>query len=200
MMPRLDHHARSGSASLTAAVCTALLASALPSGLLGAQVVADSAPGFAIVPGDDFSVHRTTNRRQFDIGYGIRAKGDTVTADASGGYLCEAGFKSAPQNASLTREQINTMVDNPDWRNVVRANMNLIFEIVTEDTFTLQGYRGVELTMRPKGGAGGGLQVFMSMIETARGRTTMVCNSSMTGMATALTTFRTIRQQIRLPE
>ena len=178
----------------------ALSATMLPGGPLGAQVAVDSATGFAIVADDSFTVQRTTNRKQFDVGFGIRAKGDPTTVDTTGGFACEAGFKSAPQNASLTREQINTMVDNPDWRNVVRANMNLIFDIVTEDTFSLQGYRGVELTLRPKAGAGGGVQLFMSMIETAKGRMTMLCNSSVSGMPTALPTFRAIRQNVRLPE
>jgi hypothetical protein len=184
-----------------ATACALLAVAALSHTRLSAQTLADSATGFAITPPDSFSVHRTSNRRQFDVGVGIRAKGDSASARSDGGFLCEAGFKSAPQNASLTREQINAFVDDPDWRNLVRANLRMIFEIVTEEPFTLQGYRGVELTLRPKSAAGGGdVRLFMSLVETPKGRTTMVCYSSASGISAALGTFRGLRQTIRLPE
>ena len=201
MMPTRSQRCSASSIARMATVMSAVLAAALADAPLGAQTVADSATGFAITPPDSFSVHRTTNRTQFDVGFGIRAKGDSASGGTDGGFLCEAGFKSAPQNASLTREQINVLVDDPDWRNLVRANLNLVFDIVMEEAFTLQGYRGVEVTLRPKAAPGNpDLRLFMSLVETPKGRTTMLCNSSASGIAAALGTFRGLRQAIRLPE
>ncbi|MGL4496941.1 MAG: hypothetical protein ACRCUX_14110, partial [Beijerinckiaceae bacterium] len=138
----------------------------------------DSATGFAVAPPAPFTTE-PTQRRQFDVGAGVISPAGKPPIVGETKYICEAGFKSAPQNASLTRAQINTMIESKEWVNLARAALELAFSIEAQNHFTLRGYRGMEFHARPKLGPGHeNVRMSVSMVETPKGRVTVICGTT----------------------
>ena len=163
--------------------------------------VSDTTSGFSIDPPAPFVAERTTNRPQFDVGVGIRSSNGVPPSAGTSSFVCEAGFKAAPQNASLTRAEINALVDKPEWVNLAKAAFELVFSITSQRRFTLQGYRGMEFQAVPKGGPGGAnVRVLISLVETPKGRTTLFCLTQAPAYGVARQQFRAIRSSITLPE
>lgn len=161
---------------------------------------ADAATGFGITPPAPF-VAEQTSRRQFDVGAGVKSTTGKPAPAGTGAYVCEAGFKAAAQNNDLTREQINAQMDKPEWRKLARSAIELAFNVTAEQRFTLQGFRGLEFRGSPKAGPGHEeARMFMSMVETPKGRVTMVCVTERRGFERAVPQFRAIRAAINLPK
>jgi hypothetical protein len=161
----------------------------------------DPATGFGIRPPAPFVAEQTTNRRQFDIGVGIKSSTGAPAPAGTGSYVCEAGFKAAAQNNSLSRAEINAFMDKPEWANIARATLELAFSITTQQRFTLEGYRGIELRGQPKAGPGAeNVRMVMSIVETSKGRVSMICLTDRAAFAKALPQFRAIRATINLPK
>jgi hypothetical protein len=161
----------------------------------------DPATGFGIRPPAPFVAEQTTNRRQFDVGVGVKSTTGSPAPAGSGAYVCEAGFKAAAQNNRLSRDEINAFMDKPEWVNVARATMELAFAINAQQRFTLEGYRGIEFRGQPKGGPGAeNVRMFMSIVETAKGRTTVICLTDKAAFGKVLPQFRAIRASINLPK
>jgi hypothetical protein len=161
----------------------------------------DPATGFGIRPPAPFVAEQTTNRRQFDVGIGVKSATGAPAPAGTGTYVCEAGFKAAAQNNAMSREEINAFMDKPEWVNIARATMELAFSISAQQRFTLEGYRGIEFRGRPKAGPGAeNVRMFMSIVETAKGRTSMICVTDRVVYSKALPQFRAIRATINLPK
>lgn len=160
----------------------------------------DATTGFAIRPPPEFTTQSTT-RRQFDVGVGIAAVSGTPTAAGNSAFVCEAGFKAAATNNSLTVSEINAFVDKPEWRNLIRATFELIGTVTAEHLFTQEGYRGIELQVTPKMGPNAAnVRIVVSIMETSKGRTTFLCNTTTKDIEMGLPQFRAIRSSITLPK
>jgi hypothetical protein len=161
----------------------------------------DPATGFGIRPPAPFVAEQTTNRRQFDVGVGIKSTTGAPPTAGPTPYVCEAGFKAAAQNNGLSREEINAFMDKPEWVSVARATMELVFKITSQQRFTLEGYRGIEFRAQPKEGPGAeNVRMHISIVETARGRSSLFCVTEKAAFAKALPQFRAIRATISLPK
>jgi hypothetical protein len=178
-----------------------IVAGALLCSPVQAQRFTDPGSGFAVNPPAPFTTEQTSNRRQFDVGVGISSTTGRPRLAGSGRYVCEAGFKAAPQNASLSRAEINALVDKPEWVNIAKATFELIFRVTSQRRFTLEGYRGLEFEAIPKAGPGAeDVRVFISVVETAKGRTTLLCLTQKDDYKAARPQFRAIRGSINLPK
>ncbi|MGL4812637.1 MAG: hypothetical protein ACRCXM_12750 [Beijerinckiaceae bacterium] len=165
-----------------------------------ASAFSDSATGFAVAAPEPFLIEKT-DRGQFDVGVGIRSATGKPSVAGETKYLCETGFKSAPQNASLTREAINAMVEQAQWVNNARRAIEFVFRVDAQNYFRLQGYQGIEFHVRPKSGhAADTVRMTMSMVETPKGRVTFLCSTKTPEFNAALPTFRAIRAGVTLPE
>ncbi len=177
-----------------------LVAALLAQPALARSPFADPSTGFGIDPPAPF-VAEPTSRRQFDVGVGVKSTTGQPAPAGTGAYVCEAGFKAAPQNNALTRAEINAQMDKPEWANLARAAIELAFNVTAQQRFTLQGFRGIEFRGSPKAGPGHeNARMFMSMVETPKGRVTMVCITERAGFDRALARFRAIRATLNLPK
>lgn len=177
----------------------AILAS-FSSPLLAQGSFADPATGFGITLPAPFSIE-PTSRRQFDVGVGVKSSTGLPPLVGTGQYVCEAGFTAASQNSDLTRAEINAFVQKPGWRKVARAVIELGFTVTSERTFMLSGFRGVEYQARPKFGPGAEeVRSLVSMIETSKGRTTILCLTNARAFAASLATFRSLRSAVTIPQ
>jgi hypothetical protein len=160
----------------------------------------DPATGFGLSAPAPFSVEPVT-RRQFDVGVGVRSSTGVPPSVGADPYICQAGFKAASQNAGLSRAELNAFAAKPEWRNLMRAAIELAFQVTAEGSFTLSGYRGIELQARPKAGPGAeNVRALMSIVETAKGRTTMICLTDRASFARALPRFRALRAGLTIPQ
>jgi hypothetical protein len=160
----------------------------------------DLSTGFAIRPPAPFTAEPTT-RRQFDVGVGIKSGNGSLAPAGSSAFVCEAGFKAAAGNNTLSVQEINAFVDKPEWRKLIRSTFELIGTVRSERRFTLEGYRGIELQVTPKAGPdASNVRLFVSMVETAKGRTTLICNTVRSDLAKGLPQFRAIRSSMTVPK
>jgi hypothetical protein len=165
----------------------------------------DPATGFGIAPPAPFVTEPTTHRT-FDIAVGLRSTTNLPPSvgrspDGSQPFICQAGFKAAAQNNDLTKADINALMAKSEWRKVIRSTLELAFQIDGERAFTLQGYRGIELRGRPKQGPGAeNVRALMSFVETAKGRTTLICLTDRASFNKALPQFRAVRATMTAPE
>ncbi len=160
----------------------------------------DPSTGFAIRPPAGFTTQQTT-RRQFDVGVGITSTTGVPAAAGTSAFVCEGGFKAAATNNDLTQAEINALVDKPEWRKLIRSTFELIGTVKAERRFTQEGYRGVELQVTPKAGPdAANVRMVVAMVETAKGRTTVLCVTTLKDLAKGLPQFRAIRASITLPK
>jgi hypothetical protein len=185
---------------MTRIILSILALAWLPSPLLAQGSFADPSTGFGITVPAPFTLE-PTSRRQFDVGIGVKSSTGLPPLVGTGQYVCEAGFKAASQNNDLTREEINAFVQKPEWRKVARAVIELGFTVSSERTFMLSGFRGVEYQARPKFGPGAEeVRGLVSMVETSKGRTTVLCLTDRRAFQGSLATFRSLRSAVTIPQ
>ena len=182
------------------AAVVVILSSLLAQPVLAQDRFRDASTGFAITVPAPFAVERT-KRRQFDVGVGLRTTTGSPPLVGTGQFICEAGFKAASQNNDLTREEINDFIQQPEWRKLARATIGLVFNVTKERTFMLAGFRGVEYQARPKFGPGAeDVRTLISIIETPKGRTSIICLTNKKTFQSSLALFRSVRNGVTLPQ
>ena len=162
-----------------------------------AAAFTDPATGFAVEPPKSFTV-RPVKSPTYDIAVRINSLTGTPPLGPGTNYLCQIGYKAAPANAALSQEEINLSVQRPEWVENVAAALSRSFDITGKGTFWLDGATGVELVGTPKDMTAASA-IFISLIDTPTGRTTLNCATRPDAMAAALNVFRLIRAGITLP-
>ena len=115
--------------------------------------------------------------------------------------VCIVGFTHLPQNAALSKADINTMMLTPEWQNLHKSIFGITGTVTDLVTFDHQGYTGIEMTVTPKvGPAGESIRMVVSTVETPKGRTALICIADKDSIAAALPEFRALRAAIRSPE
>jgi len=171
---------------------------ALVAGPAAAAGFVDAATGFAVDPPAPFLV-APAKSPSYDVATIINSATGSPSLGVGDDYLCQIGFKAEAQSADFTQEEINLEVEQPNWLDNAAAALSRTFDVTTKQTFVLDGATGVELVGKPKAGVPGA-GVFISMIDTPRGRTTLNCATRIEELEGALNQFRLIRAGITLPK
>lgn len=155
---------------------------------------------FSVKKASNYTVSKVS-RSQFDVGLGINFKSGAPSIAGTGKYNCEAGFKFAKQNNSLTREEINEFTDSRARKRQVKAILGSFFKVSNMKTITLQGYKGYEMTVAPRSGPDHkNVRGMMVLVETPKGRMTQVCMTTRKEFRSARSNFRSVTNNITLPE
>ncbi|MEZ5841334.1 MAG: hypothetical protein R3D02_13215 [Hyphomicrobiales bacterium] len=150
--------------------------------------------------GAPFEVSKGKARRDYDTVLDIRSKTGEPPANPEKNPLCTVGFKAAEANEGLTQDEINAFIVTPDWREMVAGTLGLFFDIDKDGSFDAGKIKGGEFLLRPKAGPGHeNARVFMSIAETPRGRTTLVCATTAAAFDKAIPAFRKIRAGVAIP-
>ena len=180
---------------------SAALAAILSAGSASAQSYGDSVSGLSISPPPGFKAEAGQPHPLFDVTIDISSKTGAPKAVNSNGQLCTLGFKPAAQNAQLTREVINAQMARPEWQQLYRTMFETIGTVSDLKLFEHQGFNGIELIVTPKAGPNAqDVRMFASALETAKGRTALICATDQTGLATALPLLKALRATIHAPE
>lgn len=159
----------------------------------------DNASGLAVNPPENFRVEKSSHRRH-DVAFAIFAKNGKPVAANRDGSLCKVAYKSAPQNARVSREQINSLTVTKDRQNMVRRILGRVFEIGSLQVIDHQGYKALEIHATPKVGPdAANVRLFLAMIETVKGRTSLTCATRKSAFPAALKDFRAIRATVNAP-
>ncbi|MGX1787517.1 hypothetical protein ACWIGM_12285 [Bosea sp. NPDC055332] len=177
------------------------LAASLLAGAAAAQSYGDAATGLSVTPPAGFKAEAGKPHPQFEVTIDINSKTGTPKVVNSTGQLCTLGFKRATQNAQLTRETINEQMAKPEWQQLYREMFETIGTVSDLKLFEHQGFTGVELIVAPKAGPNAqNVRMFTSTVETAKGRTALICATDQAGLAAALPQLKALRATIHAPE
>jgi hypothetical protein len=169
---------------------------ALPADLPAAFT--DPATGLAVDPPEPFVIYPVKSAT-YDIAVVVNSPTGQPPLGPNDGYLCQIGYKVSPANAALSQEEINLAVQKPEWLDNVASALSHSFDITGKSIFMLDGATGVELVGRPKLALQDSA-IFISIVDTPAGRTTLNCSTRLEDLAKALNAFRLIRAGITLPE
>jgi hypothetical protein len=156
----------------------------------------DPASGFKIDPPAPFFVQPATTK-SYDFAAVVNSTTGAPAKGAGDSYLCQVGFKAQPDSGGLSQEEINLQVAAPGWLDGAATALSASFNVTGKATFMLEGATGIELVGQPKDAQAAG--VFVSIIDTPKGRTTLNCATLPAGLDAALNQFRLIRGSITLP-
>lgn len=167
---------------------------------VAAQGYADPVSGLAIAPPAGLTVTSAQPRPNFDLTVDI-AGDEVLESVQENGKLCSIAFKNAPQNADLSRAQINALMKKPEWRNLYKAAFELIGTVTRTSTFQHQGYAGLEFQVTPKVGPNAAnIRMHVATVETSKGRTVFSCVTDVANQRKAMPIFAAIRRGTRVPE
>jgi len=139
-----------------------------------AQTVTDSASGLSVTPPPGYTAEISPPRPRYVVDILVRRPQDRPNVG------CRVGFQSAPQNNSLTQAQINEQAAKPEWRSLIRATLELIYDVTSIESFEHNGIKGavVIALIKPRDGLppeAADVRNFLTMLETPKGRTNVVC-------------------------
>jgi len=184
-----------------ALLAAGLLAAGPFAGAAAAQSYGDAASGLSIAVPPGFKAEAGRPHPQFDVTIDISSKTGTPKAVNSTGQLCTLGFKRSDQNAQLTREIVNAQMVRPEWQQLYRDMFETIGTVSDLRLFEHQGFSGIELIVTPKANPGPqSVRMFTSTLETAKGRTALICATDQASLAAALPQFKALRATIHAPE
>ncbi len=164
-----------------------------------ALALTDETTGLAVDPPPPF-VASTGQHPRHDAVINIKSTTGTPHGANVDGSLCTVAYKHAPQNARLSQDDINAGIVKPEWMARMKAGFQLAFALDEPVPFQASGISGVELQGRPKAGPGAQeVRIYISLVETPKGRTMMTCATKQADMPKALPQFRKIRDAVRPP-
>lgn len=178
-------------------LCTfAFAVFALPS-----QAYIDAKSGLSITPPAPFLVGvAQTPPADTVVMLAIKSStGSPAGVDATG-VVCVAVYKLLPQNNALTQDQLNTTVQNPDFINLMKANIQLNYDVSAINIVENGAVKGYEAIATVKTGPNAGkVSGYLVTFETPRGRTGLSCHTPKAQFDAALPQFKRIRESIQLP-
>lgn len=161
----------------------------------------DPATGLKINLSSDFIVKfDSTKDPAYDVFFGIDPASGQPPHVGTSKYLCGVTFRAAPQNAGFTQDQINEMIKGERWNLQARKTLSANITLETANAFHIAGINGVEFTGAPKVGPDhDNVRLMMSMLETPKGRTTVVCTATKASFDGVMPMFHTIRNGVSPP-
>ncbi len=187
-------HRAGGALALGPALTICLTLSALPA---SAASFVDAASGFKVDPPAPFFVQRAKSTT-YDIVVVVNSMSGSPPLGAGDNFLCQVGYKKLIGNNDLVQEEINLAAGSPDRLENLATALSRSYDVTGKAIFDLNGATGIELIGKPRD-AGTTAGVFVSMIDTPAGRTTLNCATRPEDIDRAVEQFRLIRASVTPP-
>ncbi len=147
-----------------------------------------------------YSVTKVPPRPRQDVLFMIRSETGQPVSKNRDGSLCGLAFVNTPGNAALSQDEINAQLIKPEWRNMAKATLEMVFDVNRVDGVQLNGIEAVTMHAAPKSSSPDqDVFVHLSMLETPKGRTTLSCVTSKAGAEAALPVFMSILAGVQPP-
>ena len=138
-----------------------------------AQAVRDDATGLAVDPPPGYAARQTAASGPYAVAFDVK-----TTADRNTG--CRVAFQPVSKNNTLSQADINAFTAKPEWSDLVRATLALVYEVRSIEPFEHAGVRGAAVVADFKSVPDASphaaeVRTLLVMLETPKGRTTTVC-------------------------
>jgi hypothetical protein len=163
-----------------------------------AQPISDQATGLAVNSPPGYVVKPAPPSGNYTVAFDVKKPDDKDTG-------CRVGFQPAPQNASLTQEEINEHTAKPDWADLVRSTLSRLYEVMSLDRFEHAGVQGAvvigDFRLPPSAPPRASeVRSWLVMLETPKGRTSVVCVGEKTSFEARRSEFTAVARGVTLPK
>src|SRR5215510_2813206 len=157
----------------------------------------DSATGLGVNPPPAYVAKPAAASGPYTVAFDVKKPDDKDTG-------CRVGFQPVPQNAGLRQEEINEHTAKPDWADLVRSTLARLYNVTSLDRFEHAGVRGAVVIgdFRLPPGApprASEIRSWLVMLETPRGRTSVVCVGEKTSFDARRSEFEAVARGTTLP-
>jgi hypothetical protein len=144
-------------------------------GTAAAEPWSDAASGLRVDPPAGYTVHPMSLTPPFAVRAAVKQSDDRDTG-------CQVAFEPLPQNARLSQAEINDMTIEPGWGERARGSIAAFSDVSEEQPYHQSGITGLSLVaqLKPTFAApdrAKALRNLMVILETPKGRTTIVCTA-----------------------
>lgn len=176
------------------------LALGLLAGTTGAAFAAplrDAASGLAVNPPPGYVAKAEEPGQRNVARFSIQRPGERETG-------CQVAYTPAPQNAGLNQSQINATISQPHWQEAARSALGPIYDITTSGTADYGPLRALvmvgDIKPRPQlPPRAAQIRTYFTIMETPRGRTSMVCVADKTDFDARVPEFEMTARGITAP-
>ncbi|MBO1080399.1 hypothetical protein [Roseomonas haemaphysalidis] len=166
------------------------LAAALLAGAAQAAPVREAATGLIVDPPAGYAVQAQAPDQQHAARLSVKRPTDT-----DGG--CQIGFSATAANARFTQPQINAITGGSAWQDAAKAALAPVYDITETRVVDFGNTRGLELQadfkqrreLPPRAQQ---VRSYFAIMETPRGRTTVVCVADRSDFTARLSDFTAI--------
>ena len=175
-----------------------LLTAALLSGPALAAPLRDAASGLAVNPPPGYEASVMPAPAQQTARFQIKRADDRDTG-------CMVAFSVAPHNAQLSQAQINQLTLGATWQEIEKKRLSSAFyDVLSAERFELDGLIGVQMVadfkvdprLPPRSRD---LRSYFFILETPRGRTSIVCACEKASVATRAAEFTAVARSTTPP-
>ena len=174
-----------------------ILAVTLAAGSATAVPLRDSASGLAVDPPASYSARAGTPDAQHAARISLKRPDDT-----DGG--CELGFSANAANARLTQPQINALIGGDESQDRYKAGLSPVYDVLSSAVTDLGPIRVLVLQadfkprpeLPPRARE---VRSYFAIMETPRGRTTLVCVADRADFAGRFAEFGAILRSVEAP-
>jgi len=157
----------------------------------------DAASGLAVNPPPGYAAKAEDPGQRSAARFSIQRPGEQETG-------CQVAFTPAAQNANLTQAQINGAISQPPWQEAARAALGPIYDITSAGTADYGPLRALvmvgDIKPRPQlPPRAAQIRTYFTIMETPRGRTSMVCVADKAEFEARLPEFEMTARGITAP-
>jgi hypothetical protein len=176
-------------------------------GLLGlltgqafAQPVRDEATGLTVQPPAGYEARKAEGDPRYAAVYAVQKAGELDTG-------CKIAFQSTQQSgpgaeAPLSQDDINAFTQKKEWIELIRATLALRYDVATVEAFSNGGLSGASVVadFKPiEGEKPDDVRSYLVVLDTPKGRTTIVCIGDKAGFDKRKPEFEAIARSVSPP-
>ncbi|MFC7051883.1 hypothetical protein ACFQI3_04190 [Hansschlegelia quercus] len=161
-----------------------------------AEPLRDEATGLSVQPPDGYLATVAEADPRYAAVFAVQ-KGEESEVG------CKIAFQAAPQNAELPQEEINAFTQKKEWTELIRATLALRYDVASIEPFEQGGVAGAAVVadFKPVEGEPRASEVrsYLVLIDTPKGRTTVVCVGEKASFAARKPEFEAIARGVSPP-
>ena len=185
---------------MSARVMVRVIALAGLTGQALAEPVKDDATGLTMQPPAGYEARKAEGDPRYSAVYAVQKAGEVDTG-------CKIAFQSSQQSgpgadAPLSQEDINAFTQKKEWIELIRATLALRYDVATVEPFLNGGLSGASVVadFKPiEGEKPDDVRSYLVVLDTPKGRTTLVCVGDKAGFEKRRPEFEAIARSVSPP-
>lgn len=168
----------------------------IASAAVAAEPLRDDPSGLVVLPPEGYQATKTEADPRYAAVFAVQKAGESDTG-------CKVAFQAAPQNGTLSQEEINAFAQKKEWIDLIKATLALRYDVASVDPFEQGGVAGAAVVadFKPVEGEPRASEVrsYLVLLDTPKGRTTVVCVGDKAGFDTRKGEFEAVARSVSPP-